>query len=144
MKQKVKFNMPPLGKQYAKQAIGKQQQIANNPVSKDEATQKITEVINKSKIPPSKLAEIGTLAENAINDPKQYQQFINYMVQNKLEKAEDLKKPDYQMLASMVVIGKVAQTMSDEQPVGKTTEPTMTEPTEQTMPVEGPVAPEGM
>lgn len=118
MNKKVSIKLPPLGKQHAKQAIAKGKNVVNNPVSKEEATSKITEVINQSGIPPSMLAKIGKLAEAAIDDKKKYQQFVDFMVQHKLETAESLKKPDLQMLASMVVIGKVAETMPDKEAVG--------------------------
>lgn len=138
MKQKVKFNMPPLGKQYANKIIGKQQNIVKNPVTKDQATQQITEVINNSGMPPQMFVEIGQLAEQAIQDPKQYKNFVDYMVTKKLETAEDLKKPDYQMLASMVVIGKVAETLSEQgqQPTEKTQE-VQEQVSEPVMPTQG-------
>lgn len=110
--------MPPIGAQHAKQAVNKQMQQVQNPVSKEQATEKITEIINQSGMPPSMLAKIGNLAEQAIHDKSKYKDFVDFMVKNKLEKAEDLKKPDYQMLASMVVIGKVAETMPDKEAVG--------------------------
>lgn len=118
MNKKVKFQLPPLGKQYAKQAIDKQMSQVENPVTREMATEKITQVINQSGMPPSMLAEIGKLAEQAIESPKKYQDFVNFMVKHKLETADTLKKPDYQMLASMAVIGKVAETMPDKQAVG--------------------------
>lgn len=110
--------MPPLGAQHAKQAIEKQQQLVDNPVTREQATEQITKVINDSGMPPSMLAKIGQLAEQAIQDKSKYKQFVDFMVKNKLETAETLKKPDYQMLASMVVIGKVAESMPDKEAVG--------------------------
>lgn len=139
MKQKVKFNMPPLGAQHAKQAMNKGVNNVKNPVTKDEATQKITEVIKNSGMPPEMFVEIGSLAQQAIEQPKTYQQFVDYMVTKKLEKAEDLKKPDYQMLASLVVIGKVAETL--EQGGVEPTETTQQIQQEITEPVSGPVKP---
>ena len=122
MKKKVTFKLPPLGAQHAKQAINQQQDMTNNPVTKDQATQQITEIINKSKMPPSMLAQIGQLAENAINDKSKYKDFVDFMVSKKMEKREDLKKPDYQMLASIALIGKVAQNMTDNQQPTQPTE----------------------
>jgi hypothetical protein len=118
MNKKVSFQLPPLGKQHAKQAMNKGVQQVQNPVTKEMATEKITQVINQSGMPPSMLAKIGKLAEESIHDKKKYQNFVNFMVQHKLETAESLKKPDFQMLASMAVIGKVAETMPDKQAVG--------------------------
>lgn len=129
-KNKVTFEMPPLGKQYAKQAVNKQTQQINNPITKEFATERITQVINQSGMPPQMFAEMGQLAEAAIYDKKQYQRFVDYMVKHRLEKAEDLKKPDYQMLASLVVIGKVAETMGAG-------EPTQPMPPEQMAPTQG-------
>jgi hypothetical protein len=34
------------------------------------------------------------------------------MVDKRLESAEDLKKPDFQMMSTMVVLGKVAEQMA--------------------------------
>ena len=92
--------------------------MVQNPVSKDQATQQITQLINQSGMPPKMFVKIGKLCEDAINDPKKYKNLVNFMVKEKLETAESMKKPDYQMLASMVVIGKVAQSLPDTQAVG--------------------------
>lgn len=116
MKQKINLQMPPLGKQYAGQAMNRGQNLVKNPVTKDQATQEITRVINESGMPPQMFAEIGRLAEQAIQDKKKYPMFVEYMVKHRLETEESLKKPDFQMLASMVVIGKVAETMGAGQP----------------------------
>lgn len=118
MTKKASFKLPPLGAQHAKQAVNKGVQQVQNPVTREMATDKITQVINQSGMPPSMLAKIGKLAEQAIKDKKDYKKFVDFMVKNKLETNETLKKPDYQMLASMVVIGKVAETMPDKQAVG--------------------------
>ena len=117
-KNKIKLQLPPLGPQYAKRQMNQQQNIVQNPVSKDEATTKITQMIQQSGIPPKMFVKIGSLCEQAINDPKKYKNLVNFMVKEKLETAESMKKPDYQMLASMVVIGKVAQSLPDTQAVG--------------------------
>lgn len=113
MKNKVTFKMPPLGAQHAKQSVDKQMAQIQNPVTREQATEQITQVIEKSGIPPKMLAQIGKLAEAAINDKKQYSKFVDFMVKNKLETSESLKKPDFQMLASMAVIGKVAETLPE-------------------------------
>jgi hypothetical protein len=52
------------------------------------------------------------LAEAALTDKKKYPEFVKYMVSKRLETAEDLKKPDFQMMATMVVLGKVAEQMN--------------------------------
>lgn len=134
--------MPPLGAQHAKKAMNKGVNNVKNPVTKDEATKQITEVIKNSGMPVEMFVEIGNLAQQAIEQPKTYQKFVDYMVQKKLETPEDLKKPDYQMLASLVVIGKVAETLPKEgmQP----TEQTQQIQQEITEPVSGPVKPEGL
>lgn len=113
-KPRVSFKLPPIGAQYAGQAMTRGQQTVQNPVTRDAATAKITEMIQQSGMPPEMFAEMGRLSEAAIRDPKQYSKFVDYMVSKRLEKAEDLKKPDYQMLASMAVIGKVAETMAPQ------------------------------
>lgn len=118
MTKKASFKLPPLGAQHAKKIVDKQMAQVQNPVTREMATDKITQVINQSGMPPSMLAKIGKLAEQAIKDKKDYKKFVDFMVKNKLETNETLKKPDYQMLASMVVIGKVAETMPDKQAVG--------------------------
>ena len=110
-KSRVSFKLPPLGPQHARQAVAKQQQVIQNPVSRDEATKQILDVIQQSGIPPQKFVEIGQLAEDAIADKKKYSKFVDYMVREQMEDAQDLKKPDYQMLGMLAVIGKVAQTL---------------------------------
>ena len=109
-----KFQTPPLGKQHANKAINK----AQNPVTKQQAEQEITKIVNESGMPPKMFAKMGKLAEAAINDKKKYKDFVDFMVKYKLETKESLKKPDMQMLASLVVIGKVAETMPDKEAVG--------------------------
>ena len=118
MNKKVTFKLPPLGPQHAKQAVNKGMQQVQNPVTKEQATEQITKVINESGMPPSMLAKIGKLAEKAIENKKDYKKFVDFMVSKKLETEETLKKPDYQMLASMAVIGKVAETMPDKEAIG--------------------------
>lgn len=124
---KVKITLPPLGPQYAKQAVNKQMEQVQNPVTREQATSEITKVIEKSGIPPKMFVKIGQLCENAINNPKKYKDLVDFMVKEKLETRESMKKPDYQMLASMVVIGKVAQTLPDKMdeilPKGSVSEP---------------------
>lgn len=114
-KNKVTFKMPPLGPQHAKQAVNQSMAQVQNPVTREMATEKITEIVQQSGMPPSMLAKIGQLCEQAIHNKKDYSKFVDFMVKNKLETRETLKKPDYQMLASMVVIGKVAESMPDNQ-----------------------------
>lgn len=121
-KNKATFKMPPVGKQYAKQQVNKGMAQVQNPVTRDQATEQIVSIIQQSGMPPNVFVKIGELCEAAIHDPKKYKNLVDFMVKQKLEKAEDMKKPDYQMLASMVVIGKVAQSMPNMQP--NTTEKT--------------------
>jgi hypothetical protein len=126
-KNKVTFKMPPLGKQHAKQAIDKGMAQVQNPVTREQATTEITNLIQQSGIPPKMFVKIGQLCEAAINDKKQYSKLVDFMVKEKLESRESMKKPDFQMLASMVVIGKVAQTLPDKMdqilPEGSVSEP---------------------
>jgi transcription antitermination factor NusG len=121
-KNKVTFKMPPLGKQYAnqnKQALNKQKNTVKNPVTKELATKEITNMIQQSGIPVEMFVEIGKLAEDAIKDKKKYSKFVDYMVSKRLETAESLAKPDVQMLASMGVIGKVAETLPKTKPANQ-------------------------
>jgi hypothetical protein len=111
-KNKVTFKMPPLGAQHAKQTIDKKMAQVQNPVTREQATTEITKMIEQSGMPPEMFIEIGKLCEDAINDKKKYSKLVDYMVKHKLETAESMKKPDFQMLASMVVIGKVAEELS--------------------------------
>jgi hypothetical protein len=111
-KSQVSVKLPPIGAQYAGRAVQRQQQVMQNPVTRDAATQQITDMINQSGMPPEMFVEIGALAEAAIRDPKKYAAFVDYMVEKRLESREDLKKPDYQLMASMVVIGEVAKTLA--------------------------------
>lgn len=110
-KSRVNVKIPPIGAQYAGRAVQRQQQAVKNPVTRDAATKQITDMINQSGMPPEMFVEIGALADAAIRDPQQYSKFVDYMVEKRLESREDLKKPDYQLLASMVVIGEVAKTL---------------------------------
>ena len=119
---KITYKMPPLGKQYAnqsKQALNKELSKIENPVTKESATKEITDMIQQSGIPVEMFVEMGKLAAAAVNDKKKYSKFVDYMVSKRLETRESLKKPDVQMLASMVVIGKVAETMPKTKPANQ-------------------------
>jgi hypothetical protein len=109
---KVKVNFPKVGAQYAKSGMNKQQQLVQNPVTRDQATAEARAAIEASGMPVEMFIEIGRLAEAALTDKKKYPEFVKYMVSKRLETAEDLKKPDFQMMASMVVLGKVAEQMA--------------------------------
>lgn len=109
---KVKVNFPRVGAQYAKSGMNRQQQLVKNPVTRDQATAEAEAVIKSSGMPVEMFVEIGRLAEAALTDKKKYPEFVKYMVSKRLETAEDLKKPDFQMMASMVVLGKVAEQMN--------------------------------
>lgn len=85
-------------------------------VTREQATAKATEMIQQSGMPPEMFVRIGNLAEAALLDKKKYPDYVKFMVTSKLETEKSLKKPDFQLMASMVVIGKVAQTMVAEQP----------------------------
>ena len=109
---KIKVKFPPVGAQYAKQGMNKQQQLVQNPVTRDQATAEAQKVIQARGMPVEMFVEIGRLAEAALTDKKKYPEFVKYMVSKRLETAEDLKKPDFQMMATMVVLGKVAEQMN--------------------------------
>jgi hypothetical protein len=108
---KIKVNFPKVGAQYAKQGMNRQQQLVENPVTRDQATAEAQKVIQASGMPVEMFVEIGRLAEAALMDKKKYPEFVKYMVSKRLETAEDLKKPDFQMMSTMVVLGKVAEQM---------------------------------
>lgn len=112
---KVKVKFPRVGAQYAKQGINKQQQAMANPVTRDQATAEAEQAIRASGMPPEMFVEMGELAEAAIQDKKKYPQFVKYMVDKRLETADSMKKPDFQMMATLVVLGKVAQDMAPAQ-----------------------------
>lgn len=85
-------------------------------VSRDAATERVTAIIEKSGIPPERFVEMGQLCEAALQDPKQYPAYVKYMVDRRLETAESMAKPDYQMMASQIVMGRVAQEIISKQP----------------------------
>ena len=103
---------------HAKQAANKGVQQVQNPVTKDQATQKITQMIQQSGMPPKLFVRIGKLSEIALHDKKKYKDLVDFMVEKKLETRDSMKKPDFQLLASMVVIGKVAETLPDVEAIG--------------------------
>jgi hypothetical protein len=109
---KIKVNFPKVGAQYAKAGMNRQQNLVKNPVTRDQATAEAEKAILASGMPREMFVEIGRLAEAAIMDKKKYPEFVKYMVSKRLETAEDLKKPDFQMMGTMVVLGKVAEQMS--------------------------------
>jgi hypothetical protein len=112
--------MPQIGKQ----AMDKGQNIVQNPVTKEMATEHINQIIQETGMPPAILVKMGKLAENAIRNPKEYDKFVDFMANNKAEKREAMKKPDYQMLASLVMVGKVAEGYAGNQQPIKPIEPT--------------------
>lgn len=114
-KSKVKVQFPKLGPQYAKQSVARQQNLVKNPVTRDQATEQARAAITQSGIPPSAFVTMGKLAEAAIKDKKKYPAFVKFMVDNGLEKAEDLKKPDVQMMTTLIVLGMVARDMGDQE-----------------------------
>lgn len=124
MNKKVSFTLPPLGPQHAKQSMDKGMQQVQNPVTKEEVTQKVNELVEKSGLPPSLLTQIGKLAEQAVKSKKGYKKFVDFMVSKKLETRESLKKPNYQQLGSLAVIGKITESMPDPQPVAGPAVPT--------------------
>jgi hypothetical protein len=109
---KVKVNFPRVGAQYAKQAVAKKNAAMTNPVTRDQATAEAQTAIQNSGMPVEMFVEMGRLAEAALMDKKKYPEFVKYMTDKRLETAESLKKPDFQMLSTLVVLGKVAETMT--------------------------------
>jgi len=103
---------------HAKQAATKGVQQVQNPVTREQVTQQVTQMIQQSGIPPKLFVKIGKLCEAALHDKKKYKDLVDFMVEKKLETRESMKKPDFQMLASMVVIGKVAETLPDVEAIG--------------------------
>lgn len=81
--------------------------------NQDSTSKQLQGLITRSKIDPQIFVQLGELAQAAINDPSQYPAFVDFIIQSGLEKDDsDLKQMDYQVLASFVVMGKVAQTMA--------------------------------
>jgi hypothetical protein len=109
---KVKVKFPRVGAQYARQGMNRQQQVMKNPVTRDQATAESEAAIRGSGMPVEMFVEMGQLAEAAILDKKKYPEFVKYMTDKRLETAESLKKPDFQMLSTLVVLGKVAENMT--------------------------------
>ncbi len=114
-KSKVKVQFPQIGDANAKQGVARQQQLVKNPVTRDQATEEARNAIIQSGIPPSAFVTMGKLAEAAIKNKKKYADFVKFMVDNGLEKAEDLKKPDVQMMTTLIVLGMVARDMGDQE-----------------------------
>jgi len=108
---KVKVQFPPLGAQYAKQQTAKAVAAVQNPVTRDQAVQTARKFIEETGAPPKDLVKMGKMAEAAIQDKKKYPEFVKYMVDHGIAKEEQLKKPNFQIMSTLVVIGKVAEEM---------------------------------
>jgi hypothetical protein len=89
------------------------QNLMANPQTREAATEQITQMIQESGVPAWAYAEVGRQAEMALMDKSKYPMFVKFMVQRGLDTEENLKKPDPQMLAMLVTIGKVAETLPD-------------------------------
>jgi len=89
------------------------QNLMANPQTREAATEQITQMIAESGVPAWAYAEVGRQAEMALMDKSKYPMFVKFMVQRGLDTEENLKKPDPQMLAMLVTIGKVAETLPD-------------------------------
>jgi len=94
-------------------ANNRTQNLMANPQTREASTRQIVEMIEQSAVPAWAYAEVGRQAEMALMDKSKYPMFVKFMVERGLETEEDLKKPDPQMLAMLVTIGKVAETMPD-------------------------------
>ncbi len=91
------------------------QNLMANPQTREAATEKITDMIAESGVPAWAYAEVGRQAEMALMDKSKYPMFVKFMVDRGLDTEENLKKPDPQMLAMLVTIGKVAETLPDSE-----------------------------
>jgi hypothetical protein len=111
---KVKVNFPRVGAQYANQAVAKKNAAMTNPVTQDQATAEARQAIESSGMPVEMFVEMGRLAQAAIQDKKKYPEFVKYMTDKRLETAESMKKPDFQMMATLAVLGKVAEDMMSQ------------------------------
>jgi len=84
-----------------------------NQKSQESTSKQLQTLITRSKIDPQVFMQLGQLAEAAIQDASQYPAFVQFIIESGLEKDDsDLKEMDYQVLASFVVMGKVAETMT--------------------------------
>lgn len=84
-----------------------------NQKSQDSTSKQLQTLITRSKIDPQVFMQLGQLAEAAIQDSSQYPALVQFIIESGLEKDDsDLKQMDYQVLASFVVMGKVAQMMT--------------------------------
>jgi hypothetical protein len=108
---KVKVQFPPLGAQYAKQQTAKAVNTVKNPVTREQAVETARKFIEQTGAPAKDLAKIGKMAEAAIHDKKKYPDFVKYMVDHGIATAEQLKKPNFQVMSTFVVLGKVAEEM---------------------------------
>jgi hypothetical protein len=111
---KVKVKFPKVGAQYANQAVAKKNTAMVNPVTQDQATAEARQAIEASGMPVEMFAEMGQLEQEAIQDKKKYPEFVKYMTDKRLETAESMKKPDFQMMATLAVLGKVAEDMMSQ------------------------------
>jgi hypothetical protein len=81
--------------------------------NQDSTAKQLQGLITRSGIDPKVFVQLGQLAEAAIQDPSQYPAFVQFIIQSGLEKDDsELKKMDYQVLASFVVMGKVAASLA--------------------------------
>jgi hypothetical protein len=93
-----------------------QQQMTSDP---EVIKQQVIQVIQQTGMPLDVLIELGQLAEAALNDPSgaAYKKYVDYMVSRGMERAEDMKKPDFQMMGMLIAMGKVAEEMGPQGPV---------------------------
>jgi hypothetical protein len=110
-KVKVNVQFPKLGAQYAQQQTNKAVAATKNPISREQATETARKLIAETGAPPKEIAEIGRRAEAALKNKTKYPEFVKYMVDKGIATAEQLKKPNFQILSTMVVLGKVAEEM---------------------------------
>jgi hypothetical protein len=111
MKKARQLKIPTFGQPQAQQAVNRQQNLQKNPVTKAAASEQIVNMIKETGVPAWAYVEIGKQAEMAIHDKSKYPMFVKFMVDRGLETEEDLKEPNLPMLAMLVTIGKVAETL---------------------------------
>jgi hypothetical protein len=95
------------------------------PEQGQQARQEILKLVQEANLPAEVLVEIGQWAEKVIAQPKLFPEFQTWLKSKGLDDSDIPTEPDYQELASMIMIGNVAQDLVTEAPE----------------PAEGPVAP---
>jgi hypothetical protein len=89
----------------------------NSQIPKAELTEAFQNAIQEAGqlgVTPDKFVQMGNFALQVVKDKSLYPVFTQALVQNKLATEQDIpKKPDMQMLAYFVMLGKVAKQMTE-------------------------------